>query len=441
MNVINKILRGDKIIWVVALLLGLISLVVVYSATSALVDNNYGGSSGRLLLKHGGTLLLGFVMMFIAYRTDYRKFAKIFEILLWISFPLLLYTMFFGKNLNEASRTINFLGFSFQPSELAKIALITYLSRELALLQDKMHNFKQILLPIVVPIMLTTGLIFTENLSTAAILLFVSMLLLFIGRVKVKYILAIIGIGVVLLGFYVLYDMAATKIKNNRAIKRAQTTEVVIADKGQDDVKAAPVVRQRKSRIETWINRIKAMSEKGKTKENGTFDPFDDHHYQQTYAKIAVASSRFVGKGPGKSEQRNFLPHPYSDFIYAIIIEEYGTLGASLVMLLYIILLTRATRIVIKRTLTFGSYMAFGLALLLAMQAMINMGVSTGLLPVTGQPLPFVSMGGSSMLATGLSIGMILSVTRSMEKETPKGVGGASGGATSESKIQNAESV
>ena len=152
-------------------------------------------------------------------------------------------------------------------------------------------------------------------------------------------------------------------------------------------------------------------------KAEGTYDPFDDHHYQQTYAKIAVASSRFIGKGPGKSEQRNFLPHPYSDFIYAIIIEEYGIIGAFIVMLLYVILLTRALKIVTKRTITFGSYMAFGLTFLLIMQAMINMGVSTGLLPVTGQPLPFVSMGGSSMLATGFSIGMILSVTRSIEKQ------------------------
>ncbi|MGP1446363.1 MAG: FtsW/RodA/SpoVE family cell cycle protein [Candidatus Limimorpha sp.] len=416
MNVINKILKGDKVIWVVALLLGLISLVVVYSATSALVENNYGGSSGRLLLKHGGTLLIGFIMMFVAYRIDYRKYAGIFGIVLWLCIPLLLYTMLFGKNLNEASRTINLLGFSFQPSELAKIALITYLSRELMMLQDKLHSFKQILLPIVVPILVTTGLIFTENLSTAAILLVACLVLLFIGRVKIMHILAILGIGIVLLGFYILYDMAATKIKNNRALRQAQTTEVVITE-GQDEAQAAPFIRQRKSRIETWINRVKAMSEEKKMKAEGTYDPFDDHHYQQTYAKIAVASSRFIGKGPGKSEQRNFLPHPYSDFIYAIIIEEYGIIGAFIVMLLYVILLTRALKIVTKRTITFGSYMAFGLTFLLIMQAMINMGVSTGLLPVTGQPLPFVSMGGSSMLATGFSIGMILSVTRSIEKQ------------------------
>ena len=154
----------------------------------------------------------------------------------------------------------------------------------------------------------------------------------------------------------------------------------------------------------------------GESKDEN-YDPFDDHHFQQTYAKIAVGTSSLFGKGPGKSEQRNFLPHPYSDFIFAIIVEEYGVLGAIIVLMLYIILFTRVLRIVIKQPVTFGSFMAFGLGFLIIMQAMINMGVSIGLLPVTGQPLPFVSMGGTSMLATGIILGIILSVTRSMEDE------------------------
>ena len=169
----------------------------------------------------------------------------------------------------------------------------------------------------------------------------------------------------------------------------------------------------KQNRIQTWIGRIDAMG----TSKDEKKDPFDDHHYQQTYAKIAVASSGFIGKGPGKSEQRNFLPHPYSDFIFAIIIEEYGILGALFVIMLYVILFTRVLQIVIKQPGTFGAYMAFGLGFLIIMQAMINMGVSIGLLPVTGQPLPFISMGGTSMMATGFILGMILSVTRSVNEE------------------------
>ena len=175
---------------------------------------------------------------------------------------------------------------------------------------------------------------------------------------------------------------------------------------------SAVVYKEKQNRIQTCANRLKSM---GEDKEN--VDPFDDKHLQRTYADIAVASSSILGKGPGKSEQRNFLPHPYSDFIYAIIVEEYGLVGAIIVLLLYVILFTRVLRIVIKRPLTFGALMAFGLGFLVILQAMINMGVSIGLLPVTGQPLPLVSMGGTSLMATGLIIGMILSVTRSMEDE------------------------
>ena len=172
------------------------------------------------------------------------------------------------------------------------------------------------------------------------------------------------------------------------------------------------IYKEKQNRIQTWANRLKSM---GEDKEK--VDPFDDKHMQRTYADIAVASSSIFGKGPGKSEQRNFLPHPYSDFIYAIIVEEYGLIGGIIVLLLYVILFTRVLRIVIKRPLTFGSLMAFGLGFLITLQAMVNMGVSIGLLPVTGQPLPFVSMGGTSLMATGVILGMILSVTRNMEDE------------------------
>ncbi len=405
MNVINKIMRGDKVIWIVALLLGIVSLIVVYSASSALAVNNFGGNTGRVLLKHGGTLLIGFVMIFIFYRINYQHYAKAAWLLLIPCLALLAYTLLFGQNLNQANRTINLGFFSFQPSELAKIILITYLARQLVMMRDRLQNFKDVILWLGLPILFTAALIFPENLSTAAILLVVCLVLLFIGRVKFLHILAILGIGVVGLGLYIAFDVIRTNISNKHA-KTAAEQEMVVDGKPTE-------YREKQTRIATWINRIEAM---GESKDEG-YDPFDRHHYQQTYAKIAVATSSVFGKGPGKSEQRNFLPHPYSDFIFAIIVEEYGIFGALFVLMLYIILFTRVLRIMLKRPLTFGAYLAFGLGFLVIMQAMINMGVSIGLLPVTGQPLPFVSMGGTSMMATGIIIGMILSVTRNMEME------------------------
>ena len=405
MNFINKIMRGDKVIWIVALLFGIISLIVVYSASSALAVNNFGGNTGRVLLKHGGTLLIGFFMLFLFYRINYHHYAKAAWLLLIPCLALLAYTLLFGQNLNQANRTINLGFFSFQPSELAKIILITYLARQLVIMGDRIHNFKEVLIWLGIPILATIALIFPENLSTAAILLVVCLVVLFIGRVKFLHILAITGIGVVGLGLYIALDAISTNISNKRAKKAQQE----LAIEGQQVTE----VREKQTRIATWINRIEAM---GESKQEN-FDPFDDHHYQQTYAKIAVATSGVIGKGPGKSEQRNFLPHPYSDFIFAIIVEEYGIIGALFVMMLYIILFTRVLRIVLKRPLTFGAFLSFGLGFLVIMQAMINMGVSVGLLPVTGQPLPFISMGGTSMLATGIILGMILSVTRNMEME------------------------
>ena len=403
MNVINKILKGDKVIWIVALILGIISLIVVYSATSVLVVSKYEGNTGRMMMKHLGMLLFGFLMMIGASRINYKRYAKIALLLMIPSLALLLYTLVFGRNINDASRSINLGGFSFQPSEMAKIILITYLARQIIMMEGSVYKFKDFLIKLAAPILLTAALIFSENLSTAVILIAVCMVLLFIGRVKFLHIMALVGLCVVGMGAYLGYDAIKTSIQNSHgmkaqqeAIARGETTEY----------------KEKQNRIQTWANRLKSM---GEDKEK--VDPFDDKHLQRTYADIAVASSSVFGKGPGKSEQRNFLPHPYSDFIYAIIVEEYGLIGGIIVLLLYVILFTRVLRIVIKRPLTFGALMAFGLGFLVILQAMINMGVSIGLLPVTGQPLPMVSMGGTSLMATGLIIGMILSVTRSMEDE------------------------
>lgn len=403
MNVINKTMRGDKVIWIVALILGVISLIVVYSATSALAVSKYEGDTGKVLMKHLGMLLFGFAMMIIGSRINYKRYAKIALLLMIPCLALLLYTLVFGRNINDASRSINVGGFSFQPSEMAKIILITYLARQLIMMEGSVYNFKDFLVKLALPILVTAALIFSENLSTAVILVAVCMVLLFIGRVRFLHLLALVGLCIVGMAAYLGYDAIKTSIDNKH--KRAERQEMVIGEK-------VDTYHEKQNRIQTWSNRLKSM---GEDKEK--VDPFDDKHMQRTYADIAVASSSIFGKGPGKSEQRNFLPHPYSDFIYAIIIEEYGLIGGVIVLLLYVILFTRVLRIVIKRPLTFGSLMAFGLGFLIILQAMVNMGVSIGLLPVTGQPLPFVSMGGTSLMATGLIIGMILSVTRSIEDE------------------------
>ena len=403
MNAINKILRGDKVIWVVALILAIISLIVVYSATSALAVSKYQGDTGKVLMKHLAMILFGFVMMILASRLNYKHYAKIALLLMIPCLALLLYTLVFGRNINDASRSINVGGFSFQPSELAKIILITYLARQLIMMEGSVYKFKDFLIKLALPILVTAALIFSENLSTAVILVAVCMVLLFIGRVKILHLLALVGLCVVGMGAYLGFDAVKTNIENKH--HRAAQQEMVIGEKME-------VYHEKQNRIQTWANRLKSMGE-----DKGAVDPFDDKHMQRTYADIAVASSSLFGKGPGKSEQRNFLPHPYSDFIYAIIIEEYGLIGGVIVLMLYVILLTRVLRIVIKRPLTFGSLMAFGLGFLVIMQAMVNMGVSIGLLPVTGQPLPFVSMGGTSLMATGIILGMILSVTRQMEDE------------------------
>ena len=355
-------------------------------------------------MKHLAMLIFGFAMMILASRINYKRYAKIALLLMIPCLALLLYTLVFGRNINDASRSINVGGFSFQPSEMAKIILITYLARQLIMMEGSVYNFKDFILRLALPILVTAALIFSENLSTAVILVAVCMVLLFIGRVKFLHLLALVGLCIVGMSAYLGYDAIKTNIENKHR-RAAQQDTMVIGEK-------TDTYKEKQNRIQTWSNRLKSM---GEDKEK--VDPFDDKHMQRTYADIAVASSSIFGKGPGKSEQRNFLPHPYSDFIFAIIIEEYGLIGAVVVLLLYLILFTRVLRIVIKRPLTFGSLMAFGLGFLVILQAMVNMGVSIGLLPVTGQPLPFVSMGGTSLMATGLILGMILSVTRYMEDE------------------------
>ena len=297
MSALNKIIRGDKVIWIVALLLAIISVIVVYSATSA----RYYGQTGKVLMKHAAMLLFGFVMMFGASKINYKRYAKVALLLMIPCLALLLYTLLFGRDINDANRSISLGGISFQPSEMAKIILITYLARQIVMMGDNLQDFKEVIVKLALPILVTAALIFPENLSTAAILVAVCMVLLFVARVKFLHIMAIVGLCVAGMGLYLLFDAAKTEIGN----KRAEKASIEAAAKGEAAMPYVP----KKNRIKTWSNRLHAM---GESKEE--INPFDDKHMQSTFAKIAVATSSFFGKGPGKSEQRNFLPHPYSDF-------------------------------------------------------------------------------------------------------------------------------
>jgi len=313
--------------------------------------------------------------MYLAHLVKYTYFSRIFQIALWIAVPLLLLTLFFGLNLNEARRVLPLpFGLTFQTSDLAKLTLIMYLARMLTKRQNVIKDFKSAFLPIVIPVLIVCFLILPANFSTAAILFTTSLVLMFIGRVSLKHIFSMIGIGIVILFFMVLIAKSYPNLL---------------------------------PRVGTWINRVENFS-----------SPDADENYQVEQAKIAIASGGIFGKMPGNSEQRNFLPHPYSDFIFAIIIEEYGLFGGFLIVFLYLILLFRAVKIVAKVPRNFGAFLTIGVAFSLVFQAMINMAVAVNLLPVTGQTLPFVSMGGTSLWFTSISIGIILSVSKEVEKNT-----------------------
>ena len=368
--------QGDKVIWVVVAFLTLISLLAVYSASESVANRSYGGNNAFVLLRHALMLLLGLVAMFLASRLNYRRYSRLMLLLFWIAIPLLIYTLFFGKNLNHAQRVIGIAGVTFQTSDLAKIALIGFLARVLTLRRDQLDDYKELAIRVMLPILVIVGLIFPENFSTAAMLFATCIVMMFLGKVKMKYIFAFIGVILVAGSFFVLISFAFSK--DNRSA--------------------------------TWVNRIERFFSSSEEEAD------DTANFQVMQSKIAIAGGGIIGKAPGKSTQRNVLPHPYSDFIYAIILEEYGLIGGFFVLALYLILLHRATRIMLRAPNSFGGLLAMGLAFSLVMQALVNMGVAVGLFPVTGQPLPFVSMGGTSLMFTGLSIGIIISVTKEIDK-------------------------
>lgn len=373
MNNLLKRTKGDKVIWTIVFFLSAVSLLAVYSSTGSLAYRVYSGHTEYYLFKQLSVLILGVMIIYFAHRVNYTIYSRVAQIGFILSIPLLIYTLAFGSNLNEASRWIRLpvINLTFQTSDIAKLALFMYVSRQLSRKQMVITDFKKGFLPIIIPIGIICALIMPANMSTALLLGASCMLLCFIGRVPLKFLFAMIG-GAIVLVLLMFLIASATGY----------------------------------GRTETWKKRI----------ESFTSGEAHEVPYQVQQANIAIAGGGTVGKGPGNSTARNFLPHPYSDFIFAIILEEYGIFGAFLVLVAYLVLLLRSIRIFKNCPYAFGAFLALGLSVTLVIQALMHMAVNVHLLPVTGLTLPLVSMGGSSVIFTSLAIGIILSVSRNVEE-------------------------
>ena len=379
--------KGDKYIWVIVVILTLVSMLVVYSSTGTLAYK-LSKSTEFYLFKQILFVIAGVVIIYFTHRVNYTVYSRISVFIYLISIPLLLYTLFFGANLNDANRFIKLpiINLTFQASDVAKLGLFMYLSRQLSRKQEIIKDFKNGYLPLLGSILIICVLIMPANLSTALLTGATSLLLLFIGRASMKHIgLTILAVAIpisILIGIAVNYY-----------------------DKVEKKQKELPQIFS-VMRVKTWITRVQGFMYADKETES----------YQVQQSKVAIAKGGVFGLGPGNSEQRNFLPHPYSDYIYAIIIEEYGLAGGALIVLIYLAFLFRCIRIFRNCPYAFGAFLALGLSFTLVIQAITNMAVNVNLFPVTGVTLPLVSMGGSSFIFTCFAIGIILSVARNVEQ-------------------------
>ena len=388
-NLVSKT-KGDRVIWGIVVILTLISLLVVYSSTGSLAYK-YSKSTESYLFKQFAFIILGVMVIYFAHRVNYTFYSRLAKLLFLISIPLLIYTYFFGAKINDGSRWIMLpvINMTFQTSDFAKLALFMFLSRQLSRKQNVIKDFKKGFLPVAIPVFIICLLIAPANLSTALLVGATSIMLMFIGRINTKHIL--ITIAIALFPVIVLFSVA-----------------VKYYDKETHTSKELPAIFSI-GRVQTWVSRIQTFYYGGG--EDG-----GEKTYQINQAKIAIAKGGLFGKGPGNSTQRNFLPHSYSDFIYAIIIEEYGLFGAAFMVFIYLLFLYRCIRLYQKCPFAFGAFLALALSFMLVIQAIANMGVAVNAFPNTGVTLPLVSMGGSSFLFTCLSIGIILSVARNVEQ-------------------------
>ena len=363
-NFIDKYLKGDKVIWTVIILLSLYSIVMAYSSSSNLAFRIAGGNVAPYLIKHTLIILIGIILIIYLQFFPYKYFSRLSQIGIFVSIILLFITLLFGVSKGNASRWI----MGFQPSDFAKLVLILYISRMLTTKQDEIKDFKKGLLPILWPVLVICGLILPADFSTAAMLLIVCFTMIFIGGAKIKHLVSIVGTAIVGFLFLILLNMAFPGLL---------------------------------PRVDTWEKRMMSYGS-GDKQEN----------YQAEMAKRAVANGFLFGKGPGRGHVKNDLYSAQSDFIYASSIEEFGSIfGGIGLLLLYMILFFRAIRIMNKVDSKFAFYLVFGLSFMLIFQSFINMGVGVNLFPVTGQPLPLISMGGTSILFTCISLGVILNVS------------------------------
>jgi len=378
--------KGDKVIWAIVILLTMVSILVVYSSVGSLAYR-MNKSTESYLFRQIGYICLGVIIIYFAHRVNYTIYSRVASILFIISIPLLLYTLKYGSDINEANRWIKLpvINLTFQTSDLAKLALFMYLSRLLSRRQNIIKDFKKGFLPLIIPVAVICILIAPANLSTSLLIGGIALMLMFIGRVSLKHIMLVIGLAMIPL--IILVSIASHYYDHE--------------DHVSEDLPAVLSF----GRMPTWVKRVQDFMYADK----------EDASYQVQQAKIAIATGGIFGKGPGKSEERNFLPHPYSDFIYAIIIEEYGLAGGTIILLIYLLFLFRSIRLFQRCPYAFGAFLAVALSFTLVIQALVNMAVNVNLFPTTGVTLPLVSMGGSSLLFTCFSIGIILSVARNVE--------------------------
>ncbi len=389
--------KGDKYIWSCVLLLALASVLVVYSSTGTLAYKMYKGNTEVYLFRQLSFIVFGLLLIYFLHNINYKViFSRLALYLYIISIPLLAYTTFNGTSLNEGSRWIMLpvINMSFQTSDFAKVALFMYLSRQLSRKQNVIKNFKEGFLPLVVPVALTCALIMPANLSNALLTGATSLILLFIGRAHIKHLLLVIGIALLPVILIIAIAVSTYTGKTTNGVKELSKTKVseTLTSMG---------------RFGTWVSRI----------QDFMYAKDDAVPYQVQQANIAIANgSIFYGLGPGKSRQRNFLPQAYNDFIYSIIIEEYGLIGGAFILFIYMVFLFRCINIFRRCPYAFGAFLALGLSFSMVIQALANMAVNVNLTPVTGVTLPLVSMGGTSFLFTCAAIGIILGVARNVEQ-------------------------
>ena len=396
-NLISRT-RGDKFIWIIVILLSVISVLVVYSATGSLAYKLNKGNNEVYLFKQIAFIVLGIFIIYFLHRINYTIFSRVASIFFLASIPLLIYTLLFGAKINEGSRWIRLpiINMTFQTSDFAKLALFMFLSRTLSKKQDVIKDFKKGFLPCLIPVLIICCLIMPANLSNALLTGATALMLMFIGRVSVKHILLLFLLAMIPVGLIVFLAVNNHKASESKAVKNKS----VITTAGSY------------GRLGTWIKRV----------EDFMYANDEEVPYQVQQAKIAIANGNiFMGLGPGNSKQKNYLPQAFNDFIYSIIIEEYGLLGAAIVILIYLVFLFRCIKIFRNCPYAFGAFLALGLSFTLVIQAMANMAVNVNIVPVTGVTLPLISMGGSSFLFTCGAIGIILSVARNLEQMEGKG--------------------